>query len=491
MLVIGNMIAPVFSKGPPPPPAPQPARYELQPATALQTPTPIERGVVWHPAGQPYLVYQNFSGGPARLYDWTNGIPTRWQLIPTVRSDGVYHLIWQNDDGSLWRAQINRNGERVLASIEVARNADDFTATTTRIGQTVLLWTIETDTFGTVLDGFGRPLQQLTNISDVFDAPHLIDIQSSGDRQLNLSWLDSSNRLHYGTTVDMVDFSAIRTIQPDLAPGEWLDRLLIVVTAQDTYTLWTIADIERPATQRLHALAWSTGEIITLLDNTPVRGIAPAGSLGPGFVLPIVTTTIQTDSGWQGAIFNLETNNLTLLDTPDIINAAPNLWFDLQGTPQSFAWSTFDTRGEVLHIATSPILRIPEPVILPDTQTWLKDGLSELYRGLVWLGVTALIWLAASVLPGPVVMYRLEALVALAAYVVVRIVFPVDLFGTPEPLLESVSASSTTAAGVLLTVSSTAALLSAVIFLPWQRGFIAGFFVLDTILCFMIFGANL
>jgi hypothetical protein len=486
LLLIGSVLVAHFNATPASPPRREPALYTLQPATHLQTPTPIERGFIWHPAGQPFLVYQNFAGGQPRLYDWTNGIPDRWQLVPTLRAEGVYHLVWQNRDGALWRAQINQEGERVLAAIEVARTAEHFTATTTRLGQTVLLWTVEDDVLGTVLDGFGRPLQQFNNLSSAINAPLLLDVQASGERQLYLSWLERDGRLYYGPSTDLTDFSDINSMQPTLAPGQWIDTLLIVVTETETYTLWTQADITRPAEHQLYALVWSSGEIITLLDGQSVRGLLDINSVAPDYVFPLFATSVRTDTAWQGAFVDLETDRVTMLDTMVDVTSAPQLWFDLQGNLQASAWSIFND-NEVRHIAQSPILRTPAPEPPPTLRRWLADGLLTIPQGLLWLAVVVFIWAVGYF----GLRRQLEPLLLLGGYLGVQLIYPHDLFQAPSPLLDSPTTTHWDVALIIFGLHLLAGSIAAVLIHPRQPKYIWAFFTLDAVLIFVVFGANL
>lgn len=480
------MLAAHVNAHPPAAPRPEAALFTLSPVNNLQTPTPLERGFIWHPAGQPFLVYQPFNGATPQLYDWTNGIPKHWQLVPTLRAEGIYHLIWQNNDASLWRAQIDRTGERRLAAIEVARTADNFTATTTRLGQTVLLWTVEGDVLGTVLDNFGRPLQQLTTLSNI-TSPALLDIQSSGDRRLNLSWLDQNGRLFYGATADLVDFSGITSIQPELDAGEWIDDLLLVVAANETYTIWAQADMTTPTTRTLYALAWSTGNVQPLLNGQAVRGMASVSGLAPGYAFPFVATTVQTSNGWRSAYIDLNTDQLTTLAHTNPQGNAPHLWFDLQGDLQASAWRTSNSADEVVYIAQSPILRNVTPKTPPTTRRWLADGLLNLPQGLPWLVLVAIL---ASLLR--LVSRQITAMWALlAAYVVVQSIYPGGLFQPPAPLLGDIALSAWGSALLILTIHLVASLIARVFVDLYRPGFLGMFFALDTLLCFLIFGGNL
>lgn len=460
-----------------------PAEGILQPATALQPPIPIDTGVIWHPAGQSYLQYQPFDGSSLRQYETISGIPVLWEIVPSLRAEGrLYHLIWQDASNVLWRSQVNPEGEAMLATIEVARNIGDFRSTTTRQWQSVLIWTVENRLYGELIDPRGRPLMDFPALNEIL--AEKFDILATEDNTFVMSYVHDST-LFYGSTF-LNDFEGLTSVPLDLNAGEWVDDLHVVNTEAGLFTVWTQIDIATPAWSKLYSLNHTTGTIEQLFEDTPVRGIHPVYGAVQRYTRPRIVTSIETPSGWTGAVFVPGDNEIQQIEITEIVGSEPRLWFEFD---RLFAaiWSLQQVDDEVYYQYYADVQQIPEETIIPDTRLWMRDGLLNLPQGLVWLllplSVVALSLILFSRPP--------DTLWMLLAYQFAKAIYPATLFALPLFLLDTLSDDILTITLLLIGTSTTAFLMAFGLTGQQKHMLPVIFFCVDTLLCFIMFGAAL
>lgn len=486
IVVLSSVVALIITNEAPPDTAPPPAisTQSLSPVHAYEIPIPLEEAVIWHPADQAYLEYRPINGAKSIRYDWVNGFPRTWELFPTVREDRVFHLVWLNADGVLWRAQINSAGERMLASIRVSDNVDHFTATTLRTGQTLLIWQQNGDVLGEVIDSFGRPTRQL---GIILHNVELIDILANPNGSIDATWLSDAT-LYYGSQDLYFSTPNAMQSQPiDLEADEWLSDLRIIRNGDQVLGIWQKRQLDTPTGATFAGITWDGNLIDIAPDDYRYDGMHRVYSTFPRQVSPYLTTRTWINEQWRATYFIPGQDNLSFIDGPEIVGSAPRLWLALDGELRSVVWLAQDSLGHLYFHAYAAVPPVPIPPEPPTLKQWFQDGLLQLPHFLLW-GIAPLVLMIGARLEFG---QRAEPLLLLGAYQVAKVFYPRTVFLTPGFIETNRADDFAFNLALILGITALASAVAALLFPVRSRGYMLSFWAFDTCAFALVFGAHL
>lgn len=466
------------------PPEPQPITItvrenyheRLDPASGLESPVTLANAVIWHPAGLDVLVYHPLDGRPDITYTWIQGVPRQWELVPT---DDNYHLVWLNQDGKLWRSQINSNGEQILAALAIdTGTVHDYVAVPLPHGQALIGWQSEENAVKLLrLTERGRPLgevQTLLGDSDRFSMG--VDVE----RNLHLVWL-LGYQLQYAT-VSFAPTTLDASVHPvsswpiELDEGHWIDSLRLVASQNELRILWGIIDIANPEHTSFGGFILPEGDTFDWPGEPPMRWLGR--TLGDTDNL---TATVHLDNRWRPALVDLD-GNYQLLSDLSADAGAPQVWIDPSGF-YTAAWGRIAEDGTITHqvYSTDPALiqttffeEEPEQITV---LVAILEGILSIPYGVMWL------WLPMVVLMGlKHADQSLHMVMALGLYWAIKLLFPNPaLFSDAAPGLVGV---------LLVAITAVSYGIARQIKGPWQAVLIT-FLMSDMVLTCIIFGVDL
>ncbi len=481
LLLLSSGILTVWYAAPYKPVSPQITGWRadyLVPANAAETPMPFIDSVIWHSPGQPYLSLRSLNDSTEKILDFVNGIPIWWDIATTRRADNVYHLVWRNDDGRLWRTLIDPNGNITLAVIEVAPNTQQADISTSGDGRSILAWRSEGRLGLLVMDVFGRPLVTWENVAQGVD-----DLAAfpSPEGYIYLAWVQG-RQIHTAVIDDLIQQPASVAYPLHLPDTQWAESLLLIGGDNGPPDiLWFLHDIAAPDSPTLRGITWF-GQPLDLTFASEFKAIGLPRSFQPRYGLPVLTVAIDEQAAW----LRWDERVLYPLDGPPANLSAPRLWFDTLGNLRSAAWSTADA-GRLYHTITYPQQRTVQAPS-PTTRQWLSLGLRNAYRAIGWL-LLPLFLTATGYTIRQQVSYNSMFIIILSSYFMLKILLaPTGLYML-SPMQEGTATSGVFV--LLVGISGLSLTLATAVVRPIQWVWPLIFSCTDALFTWIVFGAHL
>lgn len=457
------------------------ARWEQ--AQPLTPPRILGDLLLWRQVNDRGVRFTDLISQETIYHDWLLGTPTRWEIAQ--HGDNLT-LSWQLNNGVLYIAALDAQGQQLLAPIEIADEVAQHNLITVNRSWVALVWRTDSgEVWSTLIDRDGLPRSAVNLLRDV-DEYAARDMNGMVWRQQNSLRYDlfdldlgRSQLLLTGSQTQLADLSPVE--------GTWLDGLWF----REPYVIWGVASQQTPDVRAFFALKIDAPtEIVplTLPDNIPLRWL----SLGPNPAQLYLTAFI--DGIWQPIRANISANGIRQFDILPLpaADASP-----IAANNDYLAWVQLDTVGQPSLIVATPsavqedfgepyITEAPPP-IQPTWQAGLRHGLRSSYRALTWLILPFFILLLRPLTPA-------TGLVSLGGYWLAKNLISFGIFDTLSPQLIAVGLASPMLLG-LLSFVGIQIIASVLVVWGWRRGTplkirVMYWFAIDAWLTWAIFSSS-